>query len=530
MKLFIVALLAVAGSAMADLRLEEHTVFLESAKANPMQAFNKWMAQHGKGYANDANESEKRFKIWQANLEYVLEHNAKGKSYWLGMNSLADLTQEEYAQRYLGFSKADLKERRAKAAASNAVRTFKYANVDDSSLPASIDWREKGAVTRVKNQQQCGSCWAFSATGAVEGINAIVTNELETLSEQLLVDCDTLKNQGCNGGLMDYAFEFIIRNKGIDTEDHYPYTATDNACQEKHKRHGVVTIDDYEDVPENSEVDLKKAAAHQPVSVAIEAGQKAFQLYMGGVFADESCGTDLDHGVLVVGYGTDATSGLDYWIVKNSWGGEWGDKGYIRMAQGVTAKEGLCGIAMVASYPTKRGPNPPKPGPDPGPDPEPQPEPEPEPEPVVCDASSQCPPATTCCCVTEFFGMCFSWGCCMVEKAVCCDDREHCCPADLPVCDSVGGRCLPAAGAPAALGKPWLAKTPAQRSWPGLDGLWMRGAAKGAMGGCTKGAKHSAAATTAAATTAAATTAATASTPKMQLSGGGSSKSKQAVA
>lgn len=213
MKLFIVALLAVAGSALADLRQEEHIAFLQSAKANPMQAFNTWLTQHGKGYANDAKQSADRFKIWQANLEYVLEHNAKGKSYWLGMNSLADLTQEEYAQRYLGFNKEYLKAQRAKKAASNSPRVFKYADVDESTLPDEVDFRKQGAVTRVKNQLQCGSCWAFSATGAVEGINYLVTKELVSLSEQMLVDCDTWKDQGCNGGLMDYAFEFIISNK-----------------------------------------------------------------------------------------------------------------------------------------------------------------------------------------------------------------------------------------------------------------------------------------------------------------------------
>eukprot|EP00197_Chlamydomonas_leiostraca_P006203 CAMPEP_0202861608 /NCGR_PEP_ID=MMETSP1391-20130828/2947_1 /ASSEMBLY_ACC=CAM_ASM_000867 /TAXON_ID=1034604 /ORGANISM="Chlamydomonas leiostraca, Strain SAG 11-49" /LENGTH=497 /DNA_ID=CAMNT_0049541025 /DNA_START=70 /DNA_END=1563 /DNA_ORIENTATION=- len=476
MKLFVVALLAVASSALADQRREEHHAFLLSAKANPMEAFNKWMAQHGKGYANDAAELAQRFKIWLSNLEYVLQHNAKGRSYWLGMNSMADLTQAEYAQRYLGYDKSARKALRTTKMASNAARPFKYANVDVDALPTAVDWRKLGAVTEVKNQQQCGSCWAFSATGSVEGINAIVTKELISLSEQELVDCDTEKDKGCHGGLMDYAFEFIIKNKGLDTEEHYPYTATDGECQEKHRKHGVVTIDGYEDVPENSETALKKAVAHQPVSVAIEADQKAFQLYMGGVFADETCGTELDHGVLVVGYGDDPNGGK-YWIVKNSWGGEWGEKGYIRLAQGVQAREGLCGIAMAASYPTKTGPNPPKPGPDPGPGPGPSPKP-PKPSPVACDDTSECPAATTCCCVTEFLNMCLQWGCCPIEEAVCCDDNQHCCPPTLPVCDTAAGRCLPAKGVPAELGQAWLTKTPADRNWHILDRLWMRGGAK----------------------------------------------------
>ncbi|GFH22512.1 uncharacterized protein HaLaN_19986, partial [Haematococcus lacustris] len=151
---------------------------------------------------------------------------------------------------------------------------------------------------------------------------------------------------------MDNAFQFIMKNKGVDTEEHYPYTAMQGKCLANHLKHRVVTIDGYEDIPENDEAALKKAVAHQPVSVAIEADQKAFQLYIGGVFSDVSCGTDLDHGVLAVGYGVDA-SGVNYWTVKNSWGPEWGEHGYIRLAAGVNAKEGMCGIAMIASYPVK---------------------------------------------------------------------------------------------------------------------------------------------------------------------------------
>ncbi|CAI5952536.1 unnamed protein product [Closterium sp. NIES-65] len=193
----------------------------------------------------------------------------------------------------------------------------------DVNAPEEVDWRKEGAVTEVKNQGQCGSCWAFSTTGAVEGINKIVTGELISLSEQELVDCDTKKDQGCGGGLMDFAFEFIIKNGGLDTEEDYPYDATAHKCN--------------------------KAK---------------------GIF-DGECGTDLDHGVLAVGYGTE--NGTDYWIVKNSWGPRWGDHGFIRLVRNVEAEEGQCGIAMQASYPIKKGPNPP-PGPQPPPTPPPSPE------------------------------------------------------------------------------------------------------------------------------------------------------------
>ncbi|CBI21373.3 unnamed protein product, partial [Vitis vinifera] len=225
-------------------------------------------------------------------------------------------------------------------------------------LPESVDWRETGAVNPVKDQRSCGSCWAFSTVAAVEGINQIVTGELISLSEQELVDCDTEYDMGCNGGLMDYAFDFIIKNGGLDTEKDYPYTGFDGECNLSGKSSKVVSIDGYEDVPPFDEKALQKAVAHQPVSVAVEAGGRALQLYVSGIFTGE-CGTALDHGIVAVGYGTE--NGTDYWIVRNSWGSSWGENGYIRMERNMAdAFSGKCGIAMEASYPIKNGENPSK--------------------------------------------------------------------------------------------------------------------------------------------------------------------------
>lgn len=478
--LLVVCAAAVCCSA-ADLLLRaQHEQELLRAKANPQAGFAEWMAKHGKGYANDATEFEARFAAWQDNLAYIEEYNAKHTSHWLGLNALADLTHEEYKAKFaLGFRKF--------VRADNRLPTapFSHGGLSADNLPLTVDWRQN-AVAEVKNQQQCGSCWAFSTTGAIEGINAIKTGEVVSLSEQELVDCDTRQDHGCSGGLMDYAFEFVVKKGGLHTEADYPYTAADGECQREDLSsaggHRVVTIDGYEDVPPNDELALKKAVSRQPVSVAIEADQRSFQLYVGGVYDDEECGEQLDHGVLAVGYGVQSASepsgsgdgGDDvdlkrrnYWVVKNSWGGQWGDMGYIRLRMGAKSKAGLCGIAMQPSYPTKSGPNPPTPPPGPAPKPGPHPgppkPPSPSPKPVPCDVMSECPPATTCCCLSDFAGMCLSWGCCPMEGATCCADKEHCCPSDLPVCDTEEGRCLPKTGANFGKSVPWATKVPATR-------------------------------------------------------------------
>jgi len=207
-------------------------------------------------------------------------------------------------------------------------------------------------VTPIKNQGQCGSCWSFSATGAIEGAVAIASNKLNSLSEQQLVDCSvSYGNDGCNGGLMDYAFEYVITNKGLTDEKSYPYTATGpNTCKASGKKL-VSTISGYCDVAVDNDKALAAAVSVGPVSVAIEADQSCFQFYSSGIMSNSACGTQLDHGVLAVGFGSSGSQ--QYWKVKNSWGTSWGEAGYIQLGRAVSGQpQGVCGILMAASYPT----------------------------------------------------------------------------------------------------------------------------------------------------------------------------------
>ncbi|XP_009582512.1 PREDICTED: cathepsin S-like [Fulmarus glacialis] len=278
---------------------------------------------------------------WERNLRLVMLHNLEHSlglhSYELGMNHLADMTREEVAALLTGLNVAPRPNRRSQT----------YRPQPGSKVPDTMDWREKGCVTDVKNQGACGSCWAFSAVGALEGQVKLKTGKLVSLSTQNLVDCSMMYgNKGCSGGFMTSAFQYIIDNQGIDSDDSYPYTAQNGTCQYNASTRAA-TCSKYVELPQGDEAALKDAVANiGPVSVAIDATQPTFFLYRSGVYDDPQCTQEVNHAVLVIGYGT--LNDKDYWLVKNSWGVRFGDEGYIRMSRN---HANHCGIASYASYP-----------------------------------------------------------------------------------------------------------------------------------------------------------------------------------
>ena len=287
--------------------------------------FNFFTERFHKRYSS-LEELETRFSIFRKNLIMIHSHNEKN-SFTMKINQFADLTQEEFKD-YIGTG-----------VALKSTHCDIFSDITDTL--DSIDWRTKGAVSPVKDQGQCGSCWTFSSTGAVEGAWAIASGQLYDLSEQQLVDCAKLKygSMGCNGGQMEGAFNFVIEN-GQCSLSSYPYTAKDGLCQ---RCFPVVNITSCMDVEPNNVLALRTAVSRQPVSVAIEADTRYFQFYSGGVLTSPECGTNLDHGVLIVGYGVE--NNTDYWLVKNSWGPTWGEDGYVKIATNI------CGITLNPSFP-----------------------------------------------------------------------------------------------------------------------------------------------------------------------------------
>lgn len=319
---------------------------------NVLEKFVDWTIQHDKQYLDGA-EFNHRFGIFAQWNDFIEQHNMQKQNYTLAHNQFSDLSHEEFVDTYLGYnSYSDYKYLRGQTAKNFHIGT-EYAY---EFLPDNWDWRSHNAVTPVKQQGSAGSCYSFSSTGALEGIYSITHGELVSFSEQQIVSCDNFIDNGVDGGNIQATFVWIAKNKGLCSEDDYPYTSgttgeNGECLQSQCTNVKGSDIKSYVNVQEDSH-SLLTAVYQQPVSVAIQANQIGFQFYSGGVYTGK-CGDRLDHAVLTVGYGVDEDTQLKYWLVKNSWGTSWGQDGYILIERDSDANDGggLCGILEDASFP-----------------------------------------------------------------------------------------------------------------------------------------------------------------------------------
>ncbi|CAH1182111.1 unnamed protein product [Phyllotreta striolata] len=302
--------------------------------------FEEFVQTHGKRYES-THEHSLRKDAFRHNLRFIEAHNRKGEGYTLGVNHLADLTNDELR----------VKAPRGRLASKgyNGGLPFPY-DTENVTVPSHIDWRLLGAVTPIKDQMVCGSCWAFGTNGAMEGAIFIKTGKLISLSEQALVDCSWgYGNIGCEGGEDFRAYQWIKKHGGVPANAEYTHYSGENGYCIAENVTKIGPITGWVNVTSNNEAALKLALLkHGPISVAIDASLKTFMFYSSGVYHDKNCRNrdeDLDHAVLAVGYGT--LNGQDYWLVKNSWSPYWGSEGFVLIAR----KNNICGVTTAATYP-----------------------------------------------------------------------------------------------------------------------------------------------------------------------------------
>lgn len=310
--------------------------------------FTQYQKDFKKNYAS-LDELEVRYHYFKNTLFTIANHNLdKTQTFKMGINQFSDLSPEEFQMKYLG----SFKQSNNTGLSIGAAACSKFAGTPGKMLPNAVDWTVLGKTTAVKDQGYCGSCWSFSAAEAIESAWAIRKGQLLTLSEQQLVDCSKkYGNMGCNGGLMDSAFHYVMDN-GLCLESAYPYTSGKSSaagtCQTTCSP--AVTISGCADTTPNNQITLKEAVSNGPVSIAIQADSKIFQSYTSGIITGTSCGQTLDHGVVITGYGLE--NSIMYWKVRNSWSASWGEAGYVRIERSEKTNDaGTCGIAMQPSFP-----------------------------------------------------------------------------------------------------------------------------------------------------------------------------------